>query len=220
MILVHGYLGGRYSLEDRIWAARTLYARGVDVALATLPFHGVRAASHVSPPMFPSADARVTIEATRQAVFDLRGLLLLLRARGAKTVGAMGMSLGGYCVALLATLEPELAFAVPIVPLADLSDFARGRVPEPRSCAEARVSSRALSETLRVTSPLARPSKLSPDRVLVVGAAADRIAPLSHARELAAHFEARLEIMAGGHLLQLGRGRALESVNRFIERSL
>jgi len=40
-----------------------------------------------------------------------------LRAAGTGPVGAFGMSLGGYTVALLASVEPQLAFAVPMIPI-------------------------------------------------------------------------------------------------------
>jgi len=219
VILVHGYLGGTYALEERLWSARRLHQRGFDVALATLPFHGVRAeAGRSGRPSFPAADPRITNEGVRQAVFDLRGLIRLLRARGAPRVGAMGMSLGGYVVSLLATVERELAFVVPVVPLADLTAFSRGHVPDTASHAEVQASMPARARAHRVVSPLARRSVLSSDRVLVVGAAADRIAPLTHAQELADHFGAPLEIIPGGHLLQLGRGRALSAIDRLLDR--
>jgi dienelactone hydrolase len=220
VVLVHGYLGGSYAVEEHLWAAQRLHDRGLDVALAALPFHGVRALRRGSSPPFPASDPRITNEGVRQAIHDLRGLLRYLHARGTRAVGAMGMSLGGYTTALLATLEPELAFAVPMVPLADLTDFARGRLRSPATYLEACASSSGdtvrHAAALRVTSPLTRPAALLPGRVLVVGAAADRIAPISHARDLAAHFSAPLQIFPGGHLMQLGRGVALRAVDRLI----
>ena len=41
LLLVHGYLGGRYAIEARAWPVRRWFARGHDVVLLTLPFHGV-----------------------------------------------------------------------------------------------------------------------------------------------------------------------------------
>lgn len=208
IMLVHGYLGGYYRLEERIWAARELYGCGFDLAIATLPHHGVRAT--LGPPAFPCADPTATIANVRQSIHELRGLLRILQARGAQTVGAMGMSLGGYLVALLATLEPQLGFAVPIVPLSDLTDFASGVVPNPRTRAEAATD----ADVLAITSPLSRPSRIAANRMLVVGAENDRIAPLSHAEELADHLGAELEVSGGGHFLQQGRDIARDWIGR------
>jgi pimeloyl-ACP methyl ester carboxylesterase len=196
---------------------RRLFDRGVDVALATLPFHGVRKVPGMgASPGFPSADPRATNEGIRQAVFDLRGLMRLFHARGTPRVGAMGMSLGGYTAALLATLEPKLAFAVPVVPLADLTEFARGRVPDPASIASVQQSHPERMRVHRVISPLARPSLIPKERVLVIGAAADRIAPPSHALALADHFDAPLEMMPGSHLFMFGRGKPFEAAERIV----
>lgn len=55
----------------------------------------------------------------------------------------MGMSLGGYSTSLLATVEPRLAFAVPIIPLASVADFAleQGQLgAAPARCSSARRS--------------------------------------------------------------------------------
>ena len=50
----------------------------------------------------------------------------------------------------------------------------------------------------------------------MIGAVADRITPLSHARQLAAHFEAPLTTFEGGHLLQIGRAEAFRGVARML----
>jgi hypothetical protein len=128
------------------------------------------------------------------------------------------MSLGGYAVALLATIEPYLAFAVPVVPLADLTDFARGQVPS-AAAAGAHASRPARARVHRVISPLARTPVVPANRVVVIGAAADGMAPLAHARELACHFDAPLETFPGGHVLQLGRAAAFRKLERLFERT-
>ena len=130
----------------------------------------------------------------------------------------MGMSLGGYTTALLATIEPSLAFAVPVIPLASIADFARdhGRfvgTPEEQSHQH-----RALESSMRVVSPLGRTPRVPSERVLIVAAEADRITPIAHAHRLAAHFGARMETFHGGHLLQFGRSRAFREVGRLLGR--
>ncbi len=216
IVLIHGYLGGQYAAESRIWPVKWLLKRGLDVALFVLPFHGVRQApERRGPPPFPGADPRVTNEGFRQAMGDLRDLIGFLRGRGHPQVGVMGMSLGGYSTALLATLDAELAFAVPLIPLASLADFARdhGRLGSQR---ESQSQHAALDRAHRVVSPLHRPLRLESHRVLVIGAEADQITPIKHARRLANHFHTTMETWPGGHLLQLGRSDAFRRVGHFV----
>jgi hypothetical protein len=40
-VLLHGYLGGFYPLEERLWPLRELFDGGMDVVLTVLPFHGL-----------------------------------------------------------------------------------------------------------------------------------------------------------------------------------
>lgn len=211
ILLVHGYRGGQAALEERVWPMRAWFDRGFDVALLTLPFHGARATGDGRSPLFPSADPRLTNEGIRQTIGDLRALVRYFQARGTRHVGAMGMSLGGYAVALLATLEPAIDFVVPVVPLADLSSFARG---------QSTLGPLVPARVHRVVSPLARPPLVPRDRVLVIGAQRDGIAPMHHARALAVHFGAELAILPGGHILQLGRAAAFRAIDRLLVRSL
>jgi pimeloyl-ACP methyl ester carboxylesterase len=215
MVLIHGYMAGHWSLEERAWPIAWL-ARRYDLALALLPFHALRSRSDKKgPPPFPGADPRFTNEGFRQAIFDLRALVRFLRARGAPSVGVMGMSLGGYSTSLLATVESGLDFAVPIIPLASLADFAReqGRLG---TGAEASAQQQALEEANRIVSPFARPSLVPKERVLILAAEADRITPIAHAERLAQHFGARVVRFAGGHLLQFGRAEAFRELGRWL----
>jgi pimeloyl-ACP methyl ester carboxylesterase len=217
-VLVHGYLGGQFSVEQRVFPVEWLLRIGMDVALFVLPFHGIRGdPSRRGTPPFPGSDPRVTNEGFRHAMADFRDLVGWLGARGHAAVGVMGMSLGGYTTALAATLEPGLAFAVPIIPLASLADFARDQGRLGRTPAESEAQHRALDAVHRVVSPLHRRPLIAPERVLVVGARADQITPVSHARRLAHHFGARLEAWPGGHLLQIGRADKFRKIGRLLD---
>jgi pimeloyl-ACP methyl ester carboxylesterase len=216
-VLIHGYLGGQYAVEQRVWPVDWLHRIGLDVALFVLPFHGVRGdARRRRPPPFPGSDPRVSNEGFRQAMGDLRDLFRWFGERGHPAVGAIGMSLGGYTTALLATVEPELAFGVPMIPLASLADFARDHGRLGTTPMEQRAQHRALDAVHRVVSPLHRKPLLPPERLLVIGAEADRITPLSHARRIARHFDAPLETWHGGHLLQLGRADKFRRIARML----
>jgi hypothetical protein len=218
VIIVHGYLAGHWAIEERVWPLRWMNRHGLDVAIPVLPFHGVRGRSDGGPPPFPGADPRFTNEGFRQVISDLRVLIAYLRERGAPAIGIMGMSLGGYSTALLATLQRDLAFAVPLIPLASIADFARdqGRLGKGEHVAAQHA---ALEAANWVVSPLARPSLLSSDRVIVVSAESDRVTPVVHGERLAAHFGAPLLRLPGGHLLQMWRAPAFRAVKAMLQRS-
>ncbi len=214
VILIHGYAGGHFALEERTWPIEWMFRRGLDVAIAVLPFHGARLPLG-SRPVFPASDPRVTIEAFRQSVHDIRALGEHLAARGSPSVGVMGMSLGGYTTALLATVDARWSFAVPIIPLASIADVARDGGRFTGTDLDAARQHEALERAQSVVSPLARTPRIASDRVMVVGAKSDRITPSAvHAERLARHFDAPLELIHGGHLLQFGRGDAFRSIAR------
>ncbi len=216
-ILIHGYLAGAYKMEQRVWPLAFLNKIGLDVALFVLPFHGLRAEpGRAGSPPFPSSDPRITNEGFRQAMADLRDLTHWARRRGHYKVGLMGMSLGGYTTALAATLDSELEFAIPIIPLASVADFARDQGRLGNSAAQTALEHKALKTVHRIVSPLQREPAIDGKRVLVIGAKADRITPVEHARRLAHHFSAPLDTWHGGHLLQAGRSDAFRRVGRFL----
>jgi pimeloyl-ACP methyl ester carboxylesterase len=213
VVIVHGYMSGSFPIEERLWPLDTLDALGFDVALFVLPFHGLRAAPKRGlVPEFPGTDPRMSIEGFLHAIFDLRACVRWLKASGHPAVGLFGMSLGGYTAALAATVEPELAFLVPVVPLASLADFAREQGSLSAPPAQGLLEHELLERIYRPISPLSLASRVAPDRVLVVGARSDRVTPISHARRLATHFSAPLIAFRGGHLLQIGRRESFERV--------
>ena len=216
-VLIHGYMTGHYHVEQRLWPLGRFLRSGYDVALFTLPFHGVRANPlRRGAPEFPGADPRFSNEGFRQVIGDLRNFVHWLKAEGHPEVGVMGMSLGGYTAALLATVEAELSFCIPVIPLASLADFAREQ-GELSSAPAAEAEEHALLDRIyRVVSPLERKPRISPARTLVVAAKADRITPVAHARKLAAHFGSPLVSWHGGHLLQLGRDACFRRVETLL----
>lgn len=220
VIAIHGYLGGNFAVEERFFPVDDLFAQGLDVALFALPFHGARNDRPLARPRFPASDPRITVEGFRQAMWDLRSLLRFLVQRGARSVGALGMSLGGYTTALLSTVEPDLAFAVPLIPLASLADFAREGGRLVGTPAEQEAQHRALEQAFRVVSPLARPPRIDPKHIVVVAGEADQITPIEHAEKLARHLGGALSTFEGGHLLQLGRSEAFRPVYRIVSRLL
>lgn len=217
LLLVHGFMGGMPDLEERLFPVRELFAAGYDLAIATLPGHGGRKdGGRFDRPRWPAHGPRFTIDGYRQAISDLRALVHHLRDEGAPAVGALGMSLGGYTSALLATVEPRLDAVIPFVPLASMAQymFENGQLPGTR---EEQLELRELVDVLfSPASPTARPVLVPHAGRKVVAGKVDRITPVSHASRLARHFGVAVETFEGGHLLQWGKTAALLSA---IERS-
>jgi pimeloyl-ACP methyl ester carboxylesterase len=222
MLCVHGYAGGHLWLERLAFDARRFYGAGVDVVLYVLPYHGARApaGSGRSGEGFFDMDLVRTNEAFAQAIYELRALLRYCRSRESGPVGAFGMSLGGYTTALLATVEPELAFAVPMIPLASLADMMwSGNESDPRlqRAAEHGWNLAALRDMTRVHAPLSRAPVVPHERRLIIAALGDRICPPAHADVLWRHWgQPRIHWYPGGHLAQFRRGAALREVRRLL----
>ena len=228
MVLLHGWGGGAWWLEERTFAIGYWLARGFDVALFQLPFHGERAPGGVgrgprSGALFPSANVVRTNEAFGQAIWDLRGLARHLRARGAPAVGAMGMSLGGYTTALWASVDPALDFAVAMIPAVSMSDlmWRHGEdSPARRRAAAAGVSGELLGDVFAVHAPTTRPPLVPLERRMIVAGEGDRITPPDQAERLRAHWgDCAIHWFPGGHLAQIGRGDAFRAVRAQLAKS-
>jgi pimeloyl-ACP methyl ester carboxylesterase len=222
MLCIHGYAGGHLWLERLAFDARRFYRAGVDVLIYVLPYHGPRTppgARRSGEPFF-DVDLVRPNEAFAQAIYELRALLRWLRTSGTGPVGAFGMSLGGYTTALLASVEPELAFAVPMIPLASLPEimWTQGDGdPRLARAVEHGWSLAALEEFFAVHAPLARAPLVAHDRRLIIAALADRICPPAHAGALWRHWgQPRIHWYPGGHLAQFRRGVALREVRTLL----
>ena len=225
MVCLHGWGGGAWWLEERAFSAGYWLARGFDVALFQLPFHGQRAPGGVgkgprSGALFPSANLVRTNEAFGQAIHDLRALSAYLRANGAPAVGAIGMSLGGYTTALWATIDPTLAFAIAMIPAVSMSDlmWRHGEdSPARRRAAQAGVSEELIASVFAVHAPTTRRVLLPRERLMIVAGLGDRITPADQAERLRAHWgDCAIHWFPGGHLAQVGRGDAMRAVRQHL----
>ena len=211
IVLVHGYRSGSFFVEERAFAARWLYKLGLDVVLFTLPFHALRGNQRTPP--WPSANPARSNEGFGQAIHDLRALVKYLEP---PKLAMAGMSLGGYTTALYATVE-ALDLACPMIPVASFPDLywhhGEGR-PERLRAEREGITLAMMQQAMAIHTPLLRAPKIAGERVLVVAAEGDRIAPPEHAERLAAHFGAELLRFAGGHVLQVGRRDAFAALAR------
>jgi len=219
MLCVHGYGGGNLWVESLAFDAARFYWAGVDVAIYVMPYHGARASGRSGAAFF-DLDLVRTNEAFARGIYEIRALVRHLRDEGTGPVGAFGMSLGAYTVALLASIERRLAFAVAMIPIVSFADRWWGegdRDPWVAMAIEHGWTLEAVRDVLRVHEPLSRRALVPRSRRLVIGARGDAICTPAQAEALWRHWERpRIHWYPGGHLLQLRRGVALREVQSLI----
>ena len=187
-----------------------------------LPFHGPRnpKASLFGGQLFPGTSPQRTNEAFRQSIWDIRSLLTWLRSEGCGKLGVMGMSLGGYISALLASIESDLDYAISMIPMVSMADllWEHGARHPIRKEAEQRGITLDLTRSLyRVHSPLERAPLLPPERLMVVAGRGDRICSPGHVESLWEHWgKPAFHWFPGGHILHFRRRRVFDEVIRFI----
>jgi hypothetical protein len=222
VVCVHSWATGYFRLQRVLFGAAELFRMGMDVLLFMLPFHGPRtpAESRFGGQYFPGTLPQRINEGVGQSIWDLRGLIAWLRARGAGPIGVMGMSLGGYTTALLASLDPDLAFAVPIIPAVSIADlfWEHGEGRPERRRAEARgVTLQGLRDLLAVHSPLNHRPLVPHEGRLIVAGLGDRVCPPSHILALWEHWERpRLRWYPGSHIAHFGRRQVLRDIRAFV----
>jgi pimeloyl-ACP methyl ester carboxylesterase len=228
VIALHGFTMGSSRFDSIMLFAKQWYDRGFDVALVVLPFHGPRAprSARFSGEHFAVPDVTRLAEAVRRAVFEIRMLKSWLVARKDQPVGMLGLSLGGYLTAVSASLEPDLAFAIPMVPPVCIGDLAwrfyqrsRHHRSRPADGSTPSFDQQELRRAFRVHSPLAHRLAIPRERVLIIAGRGDRIVPPEHPNALWQHWgEPRIHWFDGSHLAPFGRGRIVREIDRHLRR--
>jgi len=223
LICLHGWGAGRYEVEERAFVVPWLVDRlGLDVVLMTLPFHALRSAgSRRTTPEFPSPNPIRSNEGFGHAIQDLRALMFALRhTYEVPAISVTGMSLGGFTTALLATIEPDLDAAVPIIPFASLPHliWRHGRRTRARRAAIARgVTEDIFAEAFEAITPVLRPAAIPTERIMIAAAERDRVTPPTHAAWLHQHFRgSHFPTFSGAHIVQLGRRTLFKSLAAFL----
>src|SRR5512139_1520360 len=225
LMAVHGFTADFYLLNEWFFALPWFYRMGFDVLLYTLPFHGSRQ-TRFSPfsgyGFFAGGPAGIN-ETVAQAVFDFRIFVdWLQEVRGVEHLGVTGVSLGGFTSAILAAVEPRLAFAVPNVPVISLVDLVMEWQPIGMAV---RTGMKALGMTIQearkltaVSCPLTYRPLLPSDRLMIVGGVGDRLAPPKQSRLLWDHWgRCRIHWFPGSHILHLDRGGYLRQMAVFFD---
>lgn len=205
-ILVNGFSSGHHLMERVAWPIREFKRQRIGVSLFALPFHGPR--GHAFPPEWPQQDTAFTIEGFRQAIWDLRIAIRAMREAGASHVGVVGMSLGGYTAALLATVTSDVDFVVSYIPVASIPDIMRDNGLVPGVGDTQRTLFERYRDLLVPITPVDRQPMVEGKRVAIISGQFDRLATPQHGARLAAHFGTDLLKFPGGHIVQNQRAPA------------
>jgi len=204
LVAIHGYQMGRPLIDLLAFAPEYFHDRlGLNLLLPVLPLHGPRRVRRRSGDGFIGAEVLDTVHAEAQAMWDIRRLLSWVRAQGEPGVGVLGLSLGGYNAALLASLDDALRCAILGVPLADFARamFRHGPALYLQDAAGEGIDQDRTHEVLRVVSPLALDPLVPKEGRFLFAAVGDRLVPADQPRDLWRHWsEPRIEWYQGGHL--------------------
>jgi len=192
LIGIHGYQMGHpivdFGLFDPHYLHETL---GFNLLLPTLPLHGPRKMGRLSGDGFLSGDTIDTIHAESQAMWDIRRMIGWIQGRGASSVGAIGVSLGGYTVSLLAGLQPGLSGVIAGVPVSDFAGifWDHGPAGSIRDFLLAGLEEADMRRILRVISPLTFACQVDHSRRAIFGGLGDRLVPAEQVRDLWRHWD-------------------------------
>jgi hypothetical protein len=204
LMCIHGYGMGTPFVDIPAFEPRFLHERlGLNLVWPVLPLHGPRKIARRSGSEFIGGYQLNSVHAEAQAMWDLRRILSWVRAQDAPAVGVYGLSLGGYTTALLASLDGDLACAIPGIPATDFARLAR-RFATPMLLREAEaigLSWEDIDAVHRVVSPLALEPRVPHERRFIFGGVADRLVPPDQVRDLWLHWQKpRIVWYQGSHL--------------------
>lgn len=225
LIFLHGYFASPYRINSWGFSLPWFYKKGYDIALYTLPFHGARHSRRqiVNGLGFFGHGMAHMNESMRHAVQDVRVLINFLEAEGAPAVGVSGLSLGGYLAALLAAVEPRLAFAIPNSPAVSLIDMMMGWQPSgallKMVCGRYGIPVEELRHGTAFHCPLTYRPAIDADRLMVIGGAGDRFTPPRLVRLLHEHWAgSHLHWFPGNHIMHLQQAGYLRLMKTFMDR--
>ena len=220
VVCVPGYRMGHPLVDITGFRVHWMHQRlGLNVAIPVMPLHGPRRIGKRTGDGFLRGDFVDTVHAQAQAVWDIRRLVHWLQRECAPAVGAHGVSLGGYTVALLASLEPKLECVIAGIPATSFVRLLRGHAPAPALALLERlgVDFDRLEQLLRPVSPLAIPPAVPRERRFIYAGIADRLVTADQAHDLWLHWgKPPIAWYEGSHVSFLFE----EKVKRMVEDAL
>lgn len=182
-ILVHGWnaeLGYRFQFP---WLARLLNRRRMNAATIELPFHAQRKPS--ARLNFLSGDLVRMMDATRQAVADIRALAAWLVSQGSPCVGIWGFSLGAWLAGLIVSHDSALQPAVLVTPVAKMERA----IAELSFCRPIRDTCERTAIWPDHLNLVRYQPRIPKDRILLVEATQDLFAPAETIEEIWQHWQ-------------------------------
>jgi hypothetical protein len=216
MICTNGYRMG-YARMDVGLFERFYASQGLNVLIPVLPLHGPRKLGRHSGTGFLGIDVIDTLHAESQAIWDMRRLLSWVRAQDAPSVGAFGLSLGGYTTALFASVADGLDAVVAGIPLTDIARVVRRHgLPHQVLYAERLgYDPEQIRSVLSVVSPLVLEPKVAHANRMIFGATADRLVTPDHVRDLWRHWdEPEIVWYQGSHISFMNERDVWSGVDR------
>jgi pimeloyl-ACP methyl ester carboxylesterase len=223
LCVIHGFGASPAWFNTLFFCLNEFFADGWDVVLFTIPFHGGRRGPHAP---FNGAELFThgfswLAEAMLQAICDLRVLVDYLLGTGAPRIGVTGLSLGGYCTAMLASVEDRLDFAIPNAAVASMPALLASWFPANAGLGALRrlktIPAELITRGLMVHSPLNYPPVLPRDRLMVVAGLGDRLTPPEHSVELWEHWDRpALRWFPGSHVLHFERSGYLDAMRELM----
>jgi hypothetical protein len=204
LVCIHGYQMGTPLVDLSAFDPGYYHQKlGLNLALPVLPLHGKRKIGRRSGDGFLSGNALDTIHAEAQAMWDIRRLLSWIRGQDAPAVGVMGLSLGGYNTALLASLDSGLTCAIAGIPATDFSRllFEHSQPSDVSLLERAGLTHEVVRDAFRVISPLVLEPKVAHEGRAIFGGIVDRLVPPDQVRDLHEHWdEPQIAWYPGGHM--------------------
>ena len=179
VVISHGWAHKTLKTIEHLYV-RPFVRAGFSVAFVIHPFHLERTPrGSYSGELVVSADVVLTVEAFRQGVVDLIATADWLRARGARQVGVMGYSLGGYLAGIMAAVRDDWTFVViggaGDTPVSPILDTPLGKNIREDLAACGMLDRAKLTRAWRIISPGAFTPKVDRGRILMVAGRYDRI---------------------------------------------
>lgn len=222
LVCVHGFGMGSPMMDMRAFRARHLARElGLNLLLPVLPLHGPRQKPGANAGEgFMSIDLIDSVHGFAQAAWDIRSAIRWIRFHEPDAVvGLYGLSLGGYTVALTASLEDDLACVISGIPATDLVDLYRRHSPVRvrRKALESGALGPKAVDVHRVVSPLVLEPKPARERRFLFAGVGDRMSTSKQALRLWEHWDRpKIAWYPGGHV-----GFFFASdVGRFVEEAL
>jgi pimeloyl-ACP methyl ester carboxylesterase len=173
-LLVHGWNGELGYYYQFPFLARLLNRAGWNAIMIELPYHAQRRPQAVGAiNNFISHDLVRMLEATQQAISDLRTVVGWLRDQGSPVVGMWGISLGAWLTGLVAALDPQVRLAVLMSPVVSL-DHAIRDLP---FCEPIRNSLGGREFDLQKLNLVTNVPRCAPEGVLILESTQDLFAP-------------------------------------------